>query len=223
MITGTTLRKIAATIPPKRADVLAALLTDICPLYGINNADILHEALANFLHESAEFSIYTESLNYSVEALKAKFGRHRITEAQAEQHGRAPGRKANQKAIANILYGGTWGKLNLGNLQPDDGWNFRGSGTVQLTGRKNMMLFHAYMKANHGYTGTITELAELVRTDDRTSIHSACWIFAIAKKLIQAAIDDNMKQVIRKINGGLMGEDDRMKYYELCKKHIVEF
>jgi len=222
MITGTTLRKIAANIPPKRAEALAALLTEICPLYGINSADIFHEFLANVLHESGEFSVYTESLNYSVEALKAKFGRHRITEAEAEQHGRAPGRKANQKAIANILYGGTWGKLNLGNLQPDDGWNLRGGGAIQLTGRKNYMLFHAYMKEKHGYTGTITELAEAVRTDDAMAIHSACWVFAVAKKLIQAAVDDNMRLIIKKINGGFIGEEDRMKYYALCKQHIVD-
>lgn len=222
MITGQLLRRIAPTIPAARAEKLSALLNEICPLYGINNRDILHEFLANVLHESNEFNNYVESLNYSVDALIKKFGRHRITIAQAQQHGRKPGQRANQKAIANILYGGSWGRLNLGNTMPNDGWDFRGSGPIQQTGRKNMLLFHAYMKAKHGYTGTMQELAELIRTDDRIAIHSACWIFAIAKKLIQAAIDDNMKKVIVKINGGLIGEDDRMKYYARCKEFLPE-
>lgn len=222
MITGTVLRKIAATIPPQRAEKLAGLLNEICPLYGINSADILHEFLANVLHESNQFNNYVESLNYSVDGLMKTFGRHRITAAQAQQHGRKPGVKANQKAIANIVYGGSWGRLNLGNLQPNDGWDFRGSGAVQTTGRKNFTMFHAYMKEKHGYTGTITDIAEAVRTDDAMAIHSACWIFAVAKKLIQAAIDDSMRLIIKKINGGFIGEDDRMKYYALCKQHIVD-
>jgi predicted chitinase len=40
-------------------------------------------------------------------------------------------------AIANIIYGGEWGRKNLGNTQPGDGWRFRGGGLPQITGRAN--------------------------------------------------------------------------------------
>lgn len=222
LIDSVALRSIAKTIPPKRAELLAALLSEICPLYKINTADILHEFLANVLHESNEFNTYKESLNYSVDALIAKFGRHRISISQARQYGRTSTRPANQKAIANTLYGGKWGRINLGNIQPDDGWDFRGAGPIQITGRANLIGFFLYMKTNHGFTGTIQELAELVRTDDRIAIHSACWIFAVAKNLIQAAVDDKIKEITKKINGALMGFAERLKYYELCKKYLPE-
>lgn len=42
----------------------------------------------------------------------------------------------NPKLLANTVYGGAWGKKNLGNIHPDDGWNFRGRGP-QTTGRRN--------------------------------------------------------------------------------------
>jgi putative chitinase len=43
--------------------------------------------------------------------------------------------KGGQESIANAMYGGEWGKRNLGNTEPGDGWHFRGRGYVQLTGR----------------------------------------------------------------------------------------
>jgi putative chitinase len=69
------------------------------------------------------------------------FGRHRISRADAEKLGRRPGEPAlpiaRQRAIANIIYGGDWGRDNLGNTEPDDGWQFRGRGLAHITGRTN--------------------------------------------------------------------------------------
>lgn len=78
-----------------------------------------------------------ESLNYSPEGLLATFGRHRISEADARRLGRMAGRPANQREIGNIIYGGEWGRKNLGNTQPNDGWLYRGGGMEHLTGRAN--------------------------------------------------------------------------------------
>lgn len=45
--------------------------------------------------------------------------------------------KADPKAFFNRVYGGDWGKRNLGNTEPDDGYNLRGRGPFQITGRYN--------------------------------------------------------------------------------------
>jgi putative chitinase len=221
LLTGEILLKISPAVPSTRADKLAALLTEICPQYGIDTADIFHEFIANVLHESGSFTTYSESLNYSVEALKQKFGRHRITESQAEQFGRKPGRPANQKAIANILYGGSWGKKQLGNTESNDGWDLRGSGPIQITGRGNLIMFANYMRKRFGVFNTVQQWAELLRTDDRWGIHSACWIFAIAKKLIDEAENDQAILIRKRINGGMMGIVDTQEFYERAKLYVV--
>lgn len=77
-----------------------------------------------------------ENLNYSAEALTAKFG-NRISAADAQRFGRTKAHPADQHAIANIIYGGAWGAANLGNTQPGDGWNMRGRGWAMITGRRN--------------------------------------------------------------------------------------
>ena len=108
------------------------------------------EHLAHFLgqvhHETGGFSLATESLNYSVQALLTSFGRHRISEVDARRFGRTTNQVANQQEIANRIYGGNWGRTNLGNTQPNDGWNFRGRGAIQLTGRANYQAFADYVK-----------------------------------------------------------------------------
>lgn len=77
-----------------------------------------------------------EGLNYAAEALIAKYPQ-RISQVDANRVGRTAGHPANQQAIANLIYGGVWGRGHLGNQQDGDGWNFRGRGWVQITGRRN--------------------------------------------------------------------------------------
>lgn len=196
-------------------------INTICPQYGIKNADILHEFLANLLEESGEFTTMSESLNYSTQALKEKFGRHRISLADCDKYGRIDGKqRADQKAIANILYGGEWGKKNLGNTEPNDCWDLRGGGFIQTTGRKNYDLFRNYMSQRFKETKSIYEWAELIRTNVIYAMHSACYIFAIAKGLIDEAINDEMKKIVQRINGGLMNYPKRLNYLKLCEKYI---
>lgn len=78
-----------------------------------------------------------ESFNYSVQGLLDNFSRSRISLDDAKKYGRTETRTANQEAIANLLYGGEWGKRNLGNTQVGDGFKYRGRGIFQITGRAN--------------------------------------------------------------------------------------
>jgi putative chitinase len=105
--------------------------------FGVTTQKRISQFLANVSHETGGFTQLEENLNYSVSGLLKTFGRHRISKADAERLGRTPTRKADQKAIANVLYGGEWGRKNLGNTKPNDGWDFRGSGPGQVTGRTN--------------------------------------------------------------------------------------
>ena len=105
--------------------------------WGIDTFREVASWLANMDIESSGLTRMTESLNYSVGALIARFGRHRISIADANKYGRGNGHPANQEMLANILYGGEWGLKNLGNEAPGDGWKHRGFGPKQITGKAN--------------------------------------------------------------------------------------
>ena len=55
---------------------------------------------------------------------------------------------------------------------------------------------------------------------DLWAMDSACWLFAVEKKLLGAAEQDLFDFVTRRINGGLIGWTDRKKMYERCKLYI---
>ena len=81
-----------------------------------------------------------ENLNYSAKGLKGISSYFRKHPKQADRYGRTKDHKANQKAIANLMYAdkNRPKRLRLGNVWAGDGWAFRGAGLFQTTGRSNM-------------------------------------------------------------------------------------
>lgn len=153
--------------------------------------------------ESGGFSTVTENLNYSAAALKKMFGRHRISIADADKFGRTDTQAAHQNAIANILYGGEWGKTNLGNDQAGDGWRFRGRGLKQLTGRYN---YRRFSRAWLGDESLLTNPDRVAQPDG--AVASAVW-FWVANGLNEIADRGTVEDVTRKVNGGQIGIADR--------------
>lgn len=111
------------------------------PKYNLSDKKYIPYFLAQLAVESAEFTTLQENFNYSVRGLLNTFSRIRITEADANRVGRTPTKAANREEIANLLYGGAFGRKNLGNTEVGDGWKFRGRGFMQVTGRYNYSVF----------------------------------------------------------------------------------
>lgn len=165
--------------------------------------------------ESGGFRTVIESLNYSADAILKTFGRHRISEADAKKFGRidAEVRKrtgwkladqpAHQNALANILYGGEWGRKNLGNTQPGDGWRFRGRGIKQLTGRDN------YRRFSRAWLGdeSLLENPDRVANPDG-AVASAIWFWR-ANGLNEIADRGSVDAVTKVVNGGTLGLSNR--------------
>lgn len=202
---------IGNNLHPERIRNLETFLNSICPTYGIVDADIMHEFLANVLEESNCFSRYEENLNYTAKRLTEVWPSRfpNLDSAIPYEH--------DSRKLANKVYGD---RKDLGNVQPGDGFTFRGSGPIQITGRSNFTIFAAYIRKRFNIIMPLDILADKLRTDDALGIHSACWLFAIAKQLIDEAINDNMPVIVKRINGGLNGYKERLKYYELCKQLI---
>jgi putative chitinase len=126
---------VAPTTVAPWVDVFADEVKD--GTFSKGDAD-LADFLPTILHESGMLERMEESLNYTPDSLLATFGAHRITPAQALALGRITGKQAaDQRAIANTVYGGAWGREKLGNVAPGDGWTYRGRGPIQITGLAN--------------------------------------------------------------------------------------
>jgi predicted chitinase len=95
-----------------------------------------------------------ENLNYSSEGLMriSKFFRHH--KMLANTYGRTKRHKANQKAIANIMYADKNRSMHykLGNIWAGEGYLFRGMFMLQSTGRSNISKDIAYINEKTGIT-----------------------------------------------------------------------
>jgi len=179
-----------------------------CKAYEITTPRRLAGFLSQIGHESRGMTVLEESLNYSVDGLLGTFARHRISEAEARAYGRSAEHPANQRAIANCIYGGEWGRKNLGNVQPDDGWRYRGRGLKQLTGLFN-------------YRACSDALMEdFVNQPDRllmpvNAALSAGWFWHV-NNLNAIAEREDIVKMTHIINGGENGLKERTALFHLA-------
>jgi putative chitinase len=178
--------------------------------YGIGTKKTTAAFLSQIAHESSSLNTIVENLNYRVAALTSLFGRQRISDEQAKMFGRDDTIKqpANQEAIANIIYGGDWGRRNLGNTDEGDGWKFRGRGLKQVTGR-----------SNYDRCGKALDI-DLVSNPDELlnpiyAALSAGWFWDSRRRngIEEAAESDDVETVTKLINGGLLGIEQRKDLY----------
>ncbi|MEB1023150.1 glycoside hydrolase family 19 protein [Citrobacter freundii] len=167
--------------------------------------------IAQMGHESGGYEKLVENLNYAADRLVPIFGKHRITAQQAAALGRTATQPANQRAIANLVYGGEWGKKNLGNQVAGDGWKYRGRGLKQITGLSN------YRKCGQALKLDLVTQPELLERDVNAA-RSAAWFFATSGCLVYSG---DVERITIIINGAKNGLDDRRRRFNLAKAALV--
>ena len=100
-----------------------------------------------------------------------------------------------------------------------DGQKYKGRGLIQLTGTANYRRFNEYLKKNFEGADDVLQNPEVVETPVYAVI-AACWFFADSGCLALADKDD-IRAVTKRVNGGLNGFDERLKYYNKAKKVIA--
>ena len=186
--------------------------------YAINTPLRVAHFLAQLDEESGGFTRFEENLNYTPDALVKLFG-SRITHEQAQKYGRTNSQQANKEMIANIIYGGKYGKENLGNIYQGDGWKYRGRGLMQITGRAN---YQAYKD----YSGVDVVNNPNLASNASISIDIAGWYWSVRAKLnpfsksgLNPLADSNKIQTITKVvNGGSINLNKRIENLQKYQK-----
>ena len=151
-------------------------------------------------HECGNFKIIEENLNYRAATLLKLFPRTPkrawgFTPEEAAAYEKQP------KRIANRIYGNRMGNRDEAS---GDGWRFRGSGFLQLTGHSNF--YHAGKALGVDF---VME-PELVRTP-KYAAQTAGWFWQ-THKINQHADGRDFVTMTKRINGGTIGLDDRIKH-----------
>jgi putative chitinase len=151
-------------------------------------------------HECGNFKIMEENLNYRAATLLKLFPRTPkrawgFTPEEAAAYEKQP------KRIANRIYGNRMGNRDEAS---GDGWRFRGSGFLQLTGHSNF--YHAGKALGVDF---VME-PELVRTP-KYAAQTAGWFWQ-THKINQHADGRDFVTMTKRINGGTIGLDDRIKH-----------
>lgn len=143
-------------------------------------------------HESNNFKTLEENLNYKPESLM------RVWPSRFPDLQTAMKYAHNQEAIANKVYGGRMGN---GVEETGDGWKYHGRGLIQLTGKEN------YTHCGDAIGIDLINNPGLL-IDPRNAAMSAGWFWN--KKGLNALADaSDFETMTKRINGGLIGLDDR--------------
>jgi putative chitinase len=172
-------------------------LSQLLPDYEINTAKRIAAFVAQCAHESGNFVFLTENLNYKAESLLKVFPKYFKDMATAKAYEKKP------EKIANKIYADRMGN---GNEASGDGWRYRGRGLIQLTGKTNYTWFAASLEISP------EEAAEYTQTFEGAA-QSACWFWE-TNKINQFADSGDIVTMTKRINGGTIGLDDRIKHYE---------
>lgn len=175
-------------------------LEQLFPDYEINSPQRIAAFMAQCAHESGGFMVLTENLNYRWQSLRKVFPKYFPDDAIAQDYANRPNK---QEAIANRVYANRMGN---GPEESGDGYRYRGRGLIQLTGRQNYTWFAASLEI------TPEEAAEYMSTFEGAA-QSACWFWE-TNKLNQWADKGDILTLTKRINGGTIGLDDRIKHYE---------
>lgn len=188
----------------KNIKELLKVFKQLFPQYEINTPIRVAAFLSQCGHESLDFTVLRENLNYSAEGLRKVFSKYFPTDELAQQYARQP------QKIANRVYANRMGN---GPEESGDGWLYRGRGAIQITGKNNYMAFASYKQM------TLQQAVDYCETLDG-AIESACWFWKI-NNLNTIADTQDIEKLTRRINGGVHGLENRQAKYRCCLQALT--
>lgn len=184
---------------PGLRDAMIAQAPVLFSKYGLTTPTAIANMMGEFTEESGAGTEVEENLNYRASVLHSQWPLHfTMAQALAMQH--------QPRLIANQAYNG-----RMGNRPgTDDGWNFRGRGPAQTTGRD------AYGKLGYLMKLDLLNHPELINTPEHFLECGLVDFVTICGCLPFALRDDEMNET-RHLNGGLIGLAQRQASIALWK------
>ena len=175
---------------------------DLTPLRGAH-------FFAQCAHESGNFRFLEENLRYSAEQLMKTWPRLFPTMEIAQQY------EKNPQKIASRAYADRMGN---GSEASEDGWKYRGRGAIQLTGRENYKAFadfegHPEILYNPDLVASEYPIESALFFFDRNHLWPIC---------DRGVGEDTITELTRRINGGRLGLEDRIKKTQQFYKTLTE-
>jgi len=141
-------------------------------------------------HESANFKVLQENLSYSAEGLMKTWPSRFPTKEVADRYARNPAK------IAGKVYNG-----RLGNTSEEEAAKYLGRGLIQLTGKEN------YERCGASINVDLVNNPDYLLNPKYATL-SAGWFYN-RKGLNELADIGDFETMTKRINGGLIGLDDR--------------
>lgn len=184
-------------------------LNAVLPKYGITSVERVAAFIAQTAHESGNYRRLVENLNYSAAGL-AKTWPSRFALRDMRGNILKPYRpnelatriERKPQEIANIAYANRMGN---GDERSGDGWEYRGRGLIQLTGKDN------YSRFANAIGMKLADAVEYAGTFEG-AVESACWFWKVNNLNVHAD-KKAMVSLTKAINGGTHGLDDRQARY----------
>jgi putative chitinase len=175
-------------------------LEQLFPDYDINTPKRMAAFVAQCAHESGGFMVLKENLNYKAASLRKIFPKYFPNDQIAQEYASKPNK---QEAIANRIYANRMGN---GDEASGDGFRYCGRGLIQLTGKSNYQSFADSLEMR------VEDVPEYLATFEGAA-QSACWFWE-SNNLNQWADKGDILTLTKRINGGVIGLEDRIKHYE---------
>lgn len=194
---------------PDRVKVIEAIFEEVCAKYGITSKNDKAAFLAQMAHESGEFTIKQERMNYTTPQRIVDVWPSRFNMSGTDGKLNAHDYTNNPQKLANTVYAN---KNGNGDFNSGDGYRYRGGGFMQITFKINYQKFADHKKIPVDIT------ADTVHISDLTAMESAAWFYVIEKNLLG---ETDIVKITKVVNGGSHGLAERRKYYNRALEAII--
>lgn len=184
-------------------EAVADAADDTFTLYNLTTPLRIAHFMAQISHECGAGTVVEENLNYSAARAYAVWPSRFTSEADAAQYAHKP------QQLADHVYNGRMGNR----LGTSDGWDYRGRGLIQITGRDEYKAIGDIVGWDLGDNpDRATDLVNLLPI--------ACADLRTYPNIFTYMDADDCRAVTRAINGGFSGLPEREGWLKVWKTEV---